>query len=74
MKLIVSNIDWDTSGDDSLEPVDLPSTVTIDDPMLLPHLMENVDGEAENLAEWLTQKYGYCLRGFTTAFKGEAGS
>lgn len=74
MKLIVSNIDWDTSGDDLLEPVDLPSTVTIDDPMLLPHLMENVDGEAENLAEWLTQKYGYCLKGFTTAFKGEAGS
>lgn len=72
MKLIVSNIDWDTSGDDSSEPVNLPSTVTIDDPMLLPHLMENVEGEAENLAEWLTQEYGYCLRGFTTAFEGEA--
>lgn len=70
MKLIVSNIDWDTSGDDFAAPADLPVTVTIDDPMLLPHLMEDVEGSAENLAEWLTQEYGYCLKGFTTSFEG----
>lgn len=69
MKIVVSNIDWDY--DDDQHPENLPTTVTIDDPALIPHLAEDIDGEAENLAEYLSDKYGYCLRGFVTELKKE---
>ena len=63
-KLIVSNIDWDT--DEYEEDLGLPKKIVIDDQTLLPHLMEDVYGMAENLAEWLSSTYGFCVKGFTT--------
>ena len=53
MKLTISNIDWATDGAD----VDLPSQVIVDDPMLLPHLIEDMDSDSANIALSL---YGVC--------------
>lgn len=45
---------------------DCRKKIVIDDQTLLSHLMEDVDGMAENLAEWLSSTYGFCVKDFTT--------
>lgn len=55
-KITVSNIDW-YDGNDTL-----PSKIEIVDPD--PALLEDIEGEAENLAEYLSDKYGYSVNGF----------
>ena len=60
MKLTVSDIDWFTPGAPENMDTGLPEQVIVDDPILLPHLLEDINGEAQNLTEWLTQKYN-CL-------------
>lgn len=67
MKLTVSNIDWDYDEDE--EPK-LPTKIVIDDPDILQQVLVDIDGEAENLADYLTDAYGYCVRGFTTNIEG----
>lgn len=69
MKLVISNIDWETDGADA----GLPSQVVVDDPMLLPHLTEDMNDEAANIAEWLAQEYGYLVNGFTSELEGVEG-
>lgn len=74
--------DYDGKHDGEPYPEGLPKTVTIkkkdmeslpnkgeviiENEAVFERLMEDVDGEAENLAEYLTDKYGYCLCGFVT--------
>lgn len=70
MKLTVSNIDWFCPGASENMDTGLPEQVVIDDPILLPHLLEDVNGEAANLAEWLAQEYGCLVNGFTTDIEG----
>lgn len=55
-KILVSCIDW-FDGSDSL-----PSEIEIVDPD--PALLEDINGEAENLAEYLSSEYGYLVNGF----------
>ncbi len=64
MKIVISNIDWDYPGKEDGAECPFPSEVTIDSPMLIPHLLEDIDGEAANLAEYLTSEYGCCVCGF----------
>lgn len=65
-KIIVSNIDWYQEDDGSR--ADLPDTVEIGNPD--PSLFEDIDGEAENLAEYLSDAYGYLVNGFAVAVEG----
>lgn len=73
MKIIVSNIDWDWDGKNDGEPCPehLPTELVIDDPELVPKLLEDIDGYAENLAEYLSDTYEYCVCGFMTDVEGE---
>lgn len=73
MKIRVTNIDWDWDEDDGPRPEELPSEVIIDDPLLIPSLADDIEGNAENLAEWLTNEYGHCLRGFCASLEGVTG-
>lgn len=73
MKLIVSDIGWFCPGMPKNMDAGLPKQVTVDDPILLPHLLEDIDGEATNLTEWLAQEYGCAVTGFTTDIKGVGG-
>lgn len=72
MKLIISDIDWDYDGKDNGEPCPdgLPSEVVVEDEDLLNALLVDVDGEAEEIAEYLSDTYGYCVCGFTTDVEG----
>lgn len=60
-KIVVSSIDWFAPGaPDGM----LPEQIVIEDQTLLPVLLEDIDSEAANLAEYLTQKYGCLVNGF----------
>lgn len=69
MKLVVSNIDWDYPEKGEGKDCSLPTEITINNPSEL--LMEDIDGYAENLAEYLSNTYGYCVCGFTTNTESE---
>ena len=66
MRLIISDIDWDYPGKDDGGECPLPSEVVIEDPALILYLSDDIDGEAENIAEYLSDTYGCCVCGFTT--------
>ncbi len=59
MKLVISNIVWD--NDYPWDPK-LPETVVIEDPE--PQLLEDMDSNMDNIAEYLAEEYGYCVFGF----------
>lgn len=63
MKINVTEIDWDTDG----ETVDLPTEVTIDTQA---EGMEDPDAE---IADWLSDKYGWCVSRFSQEIVPEAG-
>lgn len=73
MKLTVSNIDWDYSGKEEGKECPFPSQIVIDsnDPDMtsktISYLLEDINGEAENLAEYLTKCYECCVCGFTAS-------
>lgn len=77
MKLTVSNIDWDYSGKEEGKECPFPSQIVIDsnDPDItsetISYLLEDINGEAENLAEYLTEYYECCVCGFTTDVEGD---
>lgn len=72
MKLVVSNIDWDYPGKDEGQgcPSELPAEITVDDEALLNQLMVDINGGAENLAEYLTDTYECCVCGFVPSIEG----
>lgn len=59
----ITNIDWDTDD----EKVDLPSTETLP----IEDLTDADDGELveEEIADWLSDQYGWCVNGFNYEFK-----
>lgn len=58
-KLTISNIEWDKDDNDA----DLPVQLVIDNPTSF--LLEDINGEAENIANYLSDAFGYCVCGFT---------
>lgn len=64
MKIKIYNIDWDTDGED----IDLPTeeTFEIDDD----YLMDNI---AEEMDDYLSEKYGYCVDGYFSKIIKERG-
>lgn len=61
-KIMVSSIDWYRDDDEIERDKRLPTDVEIIDPN--PSLMEDIHGEAENLAEYLTAEYECLVNGF----------
>lgn len=69
MRIIVSLIDWDCDDESCLK--ELPTQCVIEEPLsLVWELAEDINGDAANLAEYLTDKYGYCVRGLVAELEG----
>ena len=64
-EIIVSNIKWDTDGED----VDLPKKVVIKVTIDNADLLEDINGCADNLSDYLSDTYGYCHEGFNAKYK-----
>lgn len=64
-KIIVSDIIWDASKKSKL-----PGEVTIYITPDTAHLLENIDGYAEGISDYLSDLYGYCVKGFTVTCEG----
>lgn len=62
MKLIAKNIEWDTDG----EEADLPKEVVIPDGIMPDDedVDEYLNGYAEEVEDWLSDTYGFCVFGF----------
>lgn len=65
-RIVVSSIDWNKEGYEGIDG--LPAEIEIEYPS--PELLEDIDGEAANLAEYLTQKYGCLVNGFVVEVEG----
>ena len=58
MRFDISDIDWDTDG----EEIDLPEGIN---GIELDYVPER-DGDADEfLSEWLSDEYGFCVNGFS---------
>lgn len=55
MNVKATNIVWDTDGED----VDLPTEVLIDTDA------EGIDNPELEIADWLSDKYGWCVTSFS---------
>lgn len=61
MKIRVYDISWDTDG---MEVDDLPEEVIIDEPT--EEMIEDIDGYADEVADYLSDEYGWCVGNFCT--------
>lgn len=66
MKIVVTDIEWDCHNKD----VQLPTELVIDDPMVVPQLVEDLNEGAESLTNYLSDKYGYCIISLVPEFEG----
>ena len=57
-KIIVSEIEWDEA------PAGLPKRVVIEITMDNIDLLEDIDGYSDDLCDYLSEKYGYCIESF----------
>lgn len=57
-KVYITEIQWDTDG----EKVKLPQSITLKLSDIYPNM-------ADDISEWLSDKYGYCHEGFRYEFK-----
>lgn len=73
MKIFVSNIDWDYPGKRNGTECPFPTKITIEVEPSSP-LLEDINGEAENLVEYLTDEYGCCICGFVPEVEGVEGN
>ena len=64
-EIIVSNIKWDTDGED----VDLPKRVIVNVTIDNADLLEDINGYADNLSDYLSDTYGFCHEGFKVKWK-----
>jgi hypothetical protein len=64
MAIRITDIDWDTEG----EAVDLPSEVVVDPDH------EGIGADEEALGDWLSDRYGWAVKGFATAPADEPGT
>lgn len=58
-KIIVTDIKWDAP-----ESAGLPDSVTIHLSPGMEYLLEDIDGAADNLSDYLSDVYEYCHFGF----------
>lgn len=58
-QIIVTNIGWDAP-----KSAGLPKKVVIDINEDNKYLLENIDGYADELCDYLSDKYEYCIEGF----------
>lgn len=65
MKIVVSNIDWDYPGKGNGTACPFPSSVVIDNVGPFSPLLDDIDGDAANIAEHLTAEYECCVCGFS---------
>lgn len=63
--IIVSNIKWDTDGEDA----DLPKKVIINVTINNVNLLEDINGYADNISGYLSDTYGFCHKGFKVKWK-----
>lgn len=70
MKLILSDIVWFAPGAPKNMNTGLPEQLIIDDPILVTHLLENVDKDKTNIREWLATEYGCCVSTFSMNIEG----
>ena len=71
-KILVWNIDWDTSDEDEkFEAPELPTEVEIENPNeeMVQEVEEN--GYCEDVENYLSDKYGFCVNGFCVGFADE---
>lgn len=66
MKIIVTDIEWDCHD----EGVQLPTKLVIDDPMVVPHLVEDLNKGAKSLTNYLSDKYGCKVTRLVPEFEG----
>lgn len=62
-KIHVTNISWDTDGADP-DKLGLPKEVDIDITDDNIELLDDIDGYADNLLDYLSDTYSYCIYGF----------
>lgn len=73
MKIHVSCIDWDYPGKENGAQCPFPTEIDIEVEPSSP-LLEDIHGEAENLADYLTDKYECCICGFIPEVEGVEGN
>ena len=63
-KILVTGINWDVDEGD-IKELGLPEEVMIDNPS--PEMIEDVEeeGYCDDVAEYLSDEYGWCVCGFT---------
>ena len=71
-KILVWNIDWDTTDEDEeFEAPKLPTEVEIENPTeeMVQEVEEN--GYCEDIENYLSDEYGFCVNGFFVGFADE---
>lgn len=63
-QIIVTSIKWDAP-----KSADLPKRVVIDINKDNEYLLEDIDGYADELCDYLSDEYGYCIEGFNVKCK-----
>jgi len=63
-QIVVANIKWDAP-----KSANLPKRVVIDIDEDNEYLLENIDGYADELCDYLSDKYEYCIEGFKAEYK-----
>lgn len=61
-KIRVFNIIWDV--DNEVEKDDLPESVIIENPSQ--EMLEDLNGYSDQIADYLSDEYGFCVQGFLT--------
>ena len=57
--IIATNIDWDAPSS-----ANLPKTVLININPNTEYLLDDIDGYADELCDYLSDEYEYCVKGF----------
>lgn len=57
--IVVTNIKWDAP-----ESVDLPNTILVKVNKKIEYLLEDIDNYADELCDYLSDIYEYCIKGF----------
>ena len=60
-RIIVTNIKWDAP-----KSVKLPKKLVIDIDNNNEYLLDDIDGYADNVSDYISDTYGYCHYGFAT--------
>ena len=65
--LVISEIKWDLSDEEvNFVGEDLPDTMSIEIDQENEYLLEDLDGYSDEICEYLSNTFGYCVKGFAT--------